>query len=442
MLGSGYSRSGGFPVLRHSSLIVALVALLSGTAPPALAEVDAWPGRMVEEDGVLHVYNPAEPYLDVLTLVPEELFRIEGEGDEHLLGIISRIHSDENGHTYLLDSQLHCVWVFNEQGEFLRSIGREGEAPGEWTRAYNMMLMPENRVAVVQMMPSRLVLLTREGEPLDDHPLPVVSDGGMRMLLRSASAASNLVLELNAPSFETGVQSDHVRLIGVNPDGSERCFYGESTSTTSMTKIVLGKDRDGVTEMWTLGADGTLYSAPVHREYRIESHDREARLTRVIHREYESLPLNDEDRKELKKSVGYSGMAEPEYEFMDGACKRDISGLIVRDNGEIWVESSRTEREFGERMLTGSEVFDPQGRLLRVVRVELDFDPDRDWPFMVGDRIYLLQNAAGMWAARRNSSEFKTLGEDEEEAVEEGLEDIELGIVVYRLPYVCGDSTP
>jgi len=342
-----------------------------------------WEGRVEVVDGVEHVYNPDEPMLGDQVLVPRPLFRIEGEGEEYLLGAVSRVLCDEAGDTYLLDAQLDCIWVFDAQGRFLRSIGRQGEAPGEWTRAYDMCLLPGNRLAVVQMMPSRLVTLARGGEPLDDHPLPEVADGGVRMLMDAECRNSNLVLELVTPFFDGKAQTDRARVIGVTREGEERCLYGEATTITGVETVVIGRDREGIPEAWTLGPDGILYAAPAHREYRIESFDRMARPLRVIDREYETLPLADEDT------------------------------------------------------LAEHDVFDPMGRYLCRVKVEVDYDFEEDSPVIVGDRLYIKRNVKGAWASMFAGSGIENLGDVDSEP--DG--DLEFSIVCYRLPFVCASTS-
>jgi hypothetical protein len=96
-----------------------------------------------------------------------ELWRVGGdsESEEDLFGVISDIDIDATGEVYLLDSQLSEVKVYSKDGEYLRSLGREGEGPGEFRRPAAMFFTDDGKVAVVQMMPGKIVLLSRTANP-------------------------------------------------------------------------------------------------------------------------------------------------------------------------------------------------------------------------------------------------------------------------------------
>ena len=65
------------------------------------------------------------------TIKLPELWRLGGdsEDEEEFFGVISDIDIDAAGQVYLLDSQLNEAKIYTKDGEFVRSIGREGEGP-------------------------------------------------------------------------------------------------------------------------------------------------------------------------------------------------------------------------------------------------------------------------------------------------------------------------
>ena len=96
----------------------------------------------------------------------EEIWRIGGEDDEDvLLGIITRALVDEEDNIYLLDQQLSEVQVFSSDGEYMKTLGREGSGPGEVTRPGDFLFMPDGTLGLVQIFPGKIVKVDLNGVP-------------------------------------------------------------------------------------------------------------------------------------------------------------------------------------------------------------------------------------------------------------------------------------
>ncbi|MDX2475183.1 MAG: hypothetical protein QNL91_15920 [Candidatus Krumholzibacteria bacterium] len=72
---------------------------------------------------------------------------------------------------------------------------------------------------------------------------------------------------------------------------------------------------------------------------------------------------------------------------------RDISAVIARPNGELWVMNSRGERECPAGHIGIFDVFDTQGRFVRTLRREADYSPDDDQYLIRGNHLYVLKEA-------------------------------------------------
>ena len=97
----------------QSLVPVLAIAVLLGAPLPAAAQEQ--------------VMNPAKAPQGQETLELEELWRVGGWDDEEVLfGVITDIIADREGNFYMLDSQLNEVQVYAPDGEYLRTIGREG----------------------------------------------------------------------------------------------------------------------------------------------------------------------------------------------------------------------------------------------------------------------------------------------------------------------------
>ncbi len=85
---------------------------------------------------------------DVATLAPEaSIGELDGPR-EYLFGSISSIAVDDDRSVYVLDGQAQHVRVFDAAGTYVRTVGRPGEGPAEFTRAEAIALLPDGRLAV------------------------------------------------------------------------------------------------------------------------------------------------------------------------------------------------------------------------------------------------------------------------------------------------------
>ena len=156
------------PIAHHlrsgPGIAVCLLALFA--APVVLA--DDHPASAVPE-----VMSGAAPAGGVEELQLEEIWRRGGEDDEEvLLGIVTSVLSGPDGNIYVLDAQLMEVKVFDTGGDLVGTLGRQGEGPGEFNAAFDMVFMPDGTLGVSQSFPGKLIKLniyTGKRQVLDEE---------------------------------------------------------------------------------------------------------------------------------------------------------------------------------------------------------------------------------------------------------------------------------
>lgn len=80
------------------------------------------------------------------TLVPEvSIGELDGP-EEYLFGWIFSIAVDEDHNVYVFDYQAQHVGVFDSEGDHVRTLGRQGEGPGEFNRAESIAMLPDGRL--------------------------------------------------------------------------------------------------------------------------------------------------------------------------------------------------------------------------------------------------------------------------------------------------------
>lgn len=103
---------------------------------------------------------------------PENVFTVgalEGESWE-TFGQVTRVAFDQQGNLFILDTGAGHVVMLSPPGEYVRTIGRPGEGPGELGNPFGMVIDPEGRVLVYDFAKQGLQVFTREGEFVESVP--------------------------------------------------------------------------------------------------------------------------------------------------------------------------------------------------------------------------------------------------------------------------------
>lgn len=101
------------------------------------------------------------------TLAPDLVIGREDGRPEEAFGRIADIEVGSEGTIYVIDQQASAVRVFDAGGSFVRSIGREGEGPGEFQRPGQIALSPDGGVWVYDYAMRTVIALDSLGRETD-----------------------------------------------------------------------------------------------------------------------------------------------------------------------------------------------------------------------------------------------------------------------------------
>ena len=155
-----------------------------------------------------------------LVVAPEPVYSVGGFNapDWATFGDASNVAFDSRGHLYVLDGQANVVTEIDPEGEFVRTIGRPGEGPGELSSPFGFTLTAEGGVAIFDLGHQGWVVYDSQGEfvgtvrvdmgeiglPGDDvapHPMGgAVGSVGGRIRMNGPGGASGDDEEEAAPS--------------------------------------------------------------------------------------------------------------------------------------------------------------------------------------------------------------------------------------------------
>ncbi len=380
------------------------------------------------------VTNGDVPANGLVKVQLEELWRIGGEEDEdNLLGVIDRVLVDDDGTVYLLDIQLVEVQVFDTDGEYVRSLGKQGDGPGELRNVRDLLFLPDGTVGLVQGFPGRIVKVDLDGlpagelKPGGDDP----SAGGFFALRSAASSGGRLVL--GGAKITRGDNSRTATnfIAAFDQGGVEGIRYLESVNVRDFGRMEFSEKGDFFPGQggWTLADDGRLYVAPARNEYRIEVHGPDGGLERTIVRKYESwkrTPVESDRAREMM--MPFRRRNRNSIKLVMEPTERDILGIHLDPEGQLWVLPSRGIREQDEGIHSTWDVFDSSGTFVRQVAIACEGDGQKDALFFPGGGLAVLvrEHADAVYA-------FRGRGADNPEAEEEDAEVRPLEVICYRI---------
>ncbi len=382
-----------FPSLRRGplfSLISSLVLLCASGAFGA-----EWHGTETKDaDGVVHVVSPAEPSNGSATVQLDEMWRIGGDTDDEdqIFGLISKVLTGPKGDLYALDSQLSEIKVFSPEGEYLRTIGREGEGPGEFRGAQDMFFLPNGNIAVLQVFPGRLVVLKPDGEPADDHSLPSADEGGFVLLYRGGgTVGDNLVLSIGINHFADGVFDQKRQIVAIDDAGTiQKTLYSENRSLTMSTPIFNESEWTSFDRVWTVGTNGLAYIPTEWNKYQIEVCDGSGAV-RYIERAYEPRKRTSGEKDRWQKIYDeFTKRQVPGSSWKLEETDQDIGQIFPRKDGSLWVLSSRGRLDAPEGSIGVFDVFDAKGHYVRQVTLKGEGNPMTDGYFFSGNRLFVV----------------------------------------------------
>lgn len=111
-----------------------------------------WQGTIEEENGVRVVKNPAEPLYGELVFELEEDLSIGSVEDKNAMFYrIGDIAVDSQNNIYVMDRGNYRIQKFDKDGNYLQTIGRKGEGPGEFMRPFNIFLDELGNIYVLEL---------------------------------------------------------------------------------------------------------------------------------------------------------------------------------------------------------------------------------------------------------------------------------------------------
>jgi hypothetical protein len=404
------------------SLLLIIIVL------PRLGETVDWSGTKEVKDGVRHVLNPAESMFGSAVYEPKELFRLGGfsESEKELFGVINHILVDEQDKVYILDLQLSEVRVFNINGEYVRTVGREGEGPGEFRYPTDMLFLPDGKLGVIQPSASRIVLFEEEGTPAGGLRIQPPEGKGFFRLAGGRLAGDQLVMLYELGNKNKGSWNTTHHLAFFDMTGKQRNVLIKAA--TKMNYLSARFDEGNwnrFNRCWTVSPDGRVFARADLTEYKIHVWRPDGELDRIIHREYPPHRRSKEEIEEIKERWTRRFRWLPNLNFDIEENWAPVHDLYAQRDGTLWARTSRGWRGGEEGVMASFDVFDSEGRFVQEISFRGEFDAENDALFLEDEYMIVVTDLVSAMNALKNIG-------DEEEALEEEPEP--MTVICYRLP--------
>ncbi|MBU8870213.1 MAG: hypothetical protein KOO60_04975 [Gemmatimonadales bacterium] len=380
--------------------LILCFCLIAGVAPAAQTET---------VNGIPHISNGSTPAHEMQRLELRELWRTGGDDDDDVFyGSIGNITSDAASSIFILDTQQSTVQEFSPSGEWMGSLSREGDGPGEVRSPECVYLDQDGRLCFPVAPVGSIVRVNRDNTPAESIAFSTGegTDGGLTIPLAGSSAGDGLAIAAMRLFFgDDGKSRQHYFLSVCDATGLEQSVLLEKDMIIDYTDFRMDEaSMDFAWSRWIYGQDGKIYIAPERNEYRIEVRDARGKLERVITRDYDSYERDDYLRKRATTII--EGVAAYHGPPLQGLTiedvEADIRDLWVDRDGYLWVRTSRGLAEKPDGAYAVLDVFAPDGTFDRQVAVLCDADPYRDAMTMVNDgRVAVTMGSLDAWLTQQ-----------------------------------------
>lgn len=399
--------------LRLPFLVLALV-LASGFALPVLA------GQETIVGGVIHVTNGDQPTQGVQKVELEEMWRLGGaDDDETIFGIINRVLVDDENNIYLLDAQLSEITVISAEGEVLKTLGGEGDGPGEFRGPRDICFLPDGTIGVLQTFPGKVVKVGLDNSPAGELPLGDPTKGAFYVMRGLRQGGGNVVAGGAEQHVDqsTGLITRETFISSLNAEGLRDRTYASKMVELNAAQLRLDEKEiiDGPDQRFDVGKDGRVVVAIPRNDYEINVYSSDGTLERVISREYESWQRNERAIgiwRRIMETIQTTQAPNAPVSWED--TEPDVEFLRLAGDGQIWILNSRAMWEPPEGVFTFYDVFSPEGEFLKQVHVICPGNPEQDMLFFASDDLAFM--VKGFWGAAL--SQFGGAGSDDDEEPE------------------------
>jgi len=369
------------------SLIVIFTAAITAAAcgPPGQAGA-RWAGTVTEENGIRIVLNPEKPLYGEFAFDLETDLILGGDGEESTIFYEARrMAVDEEGNMYVLDSGNHRIQKFDGEGNFLQTIGKEGQGPGEFENLSAIFLAGDGTFYAADGM--RVHRFKQDGTFLSSIPLT-------NRITDFWVAPDEHIYGVEVRNTDQG---RHRYLVKLDPEGKELETLADYADVQAVDRENEGFRMRYVIMhrynplLYLIPSPGGGFFYTHAAEYSLYQCDVRGETELIIKKTTEAAPITrqEQDRiiQDIMDYVNARGRNVPEDIIRQG-CRFPPTApyfvaVVVDDLGRLYIRRLKSSLDESEAQVL--DIFGPEGHYLYQVTTEVR--PS----VIIGGRLYELR---------------------------------------------------
>jgi hypothetical protein len=303
----------------------------------------------------------------------EEQWRLGPDSDPLIYGTTA-IKSDSNGRIYLLNAVLCQIQIYDSQGRYLRSILRKGEGPGEVTTPLDFCFTSDGNLCVMQGFPAGLVFVDTTGQYVNSiRPREKDREADPFSVLQALEqGGSHYIIGENQTNYGSPGSVETAERIWLL-DGS---WMYQRKIIEKRTKYDVEhydlQERDVFVHLWNrlaIDRQGRIYHAPDWDEYRIILYDLSGQESPFMEADYPALERTKEMKRKIREGLEDSPLLNehPPQSVHAEEYWPDIISMHTKEDGALWVLSSRGFHVRNDGEIYSYDVFDSNGGFIKKV---------------------------------------------------------------------------
>ena len=314
------------------------------------------PTRETLPNGAVLVRYPGLPAIDSVdpevteARVDLRFGSLEGDDPNFLFGDIRGIQAASDGTMYVLDYQAVEIRVFGPGGEYLRTITRRGEGPGEISEANGIFLAGDSILWVHAYGQGRIIGLDPAGEEVRRFTKPVfgygyIWDGAFDRHGRywnQTQYSDDDEEEIETGPIE-GKMHEYYKSYDLSTEEVDSIYLGESTYRVYVSPRGGYQIPFDASDIHVVNPSGGFWHANTG-SYRLTRTGEGGDTLTVIEASLPGMPVTSEDRSAYVQAIVEREPEERRAAEAVAAMMPDLKpileDLFVDDENRLWVERS------------------------------------------------------------------------------------------------------
>jgi hypothetical protein len=353
--------------LKNKIFLIVTIFILIITGPIAgLQKESKGKGKIEYENGIKVVNNPDNPYFGELSLNLEEDLLIGNEKDQNYMFYRARdIKIDSHGNIYVLDAGNHRVQKFDKDGNYLQTIGRKGQGPGEFADIYEMFIDNKNNLYVSGM---RVIhVFNDRGEFTRNVVLPI-SQINFAVNTNGYFILSGFVASQKSQNYGVMISDQDGKILKNIAE-----FPGINIFQRGKSMLFLSHEYSPILYFCPVNEKGVIYGCSP--EYKLFSLNQSGSVSLIIRKDESFHSISKKEKEKIVDKIIAQGSKAPRDMIEEAAnfpeYRPFFNGIMADDKGRIYVKKAQSVLDEGKE--TEFDVLSNDGYYLYKIR--LSFAP-------------------------------------------------------------------